>query len=143
MSSLYGSRPLVSMEQMANSDAVLESLIVEDVLRGTSDQIKEFCESAEAKVLQEKGVLKKPTMMRLSKQDDENRRIKLMAYKIARDANDVEWNKLVKYQALRKECIQKIMTKYGAKAKTMAKIAQKNYIKTAAKLPDKSSKEVK
>lgn len=134
--SLYGSTQLENntMESVANSDAVLEMLLVDDVLRGTSVQIKEFCESPEAKILMEKAVLKKPTMMRLSKADDEKRRIKLMAYQLAKEADDPEWKKLRMYTEKRKASIQKIMQKYGTKAERMAKIAQKNYIATAGKV---------
>lgn len=128
---LYGTSPLTSMEEMANSKEVLEMLLVDDILRGTSEQIKEFCESEEARILQEKDVLKKPTMMRLSKADDEKRRVKLMAYQIAKAANDPEFAKLKNYTEKRKASISKIMTKYGPKAEKMAKLAQKKYIATA------------
>lgn len=137
MSTLYGASQLATMEAVANSDAVLEMFIVDDLLRGTSDQIKQFCESEEAKILQEKSVLKKPTMMRLSKADDEKRRVKLMAYQLAKEANDPEWTKLKNFTEKRKASINKIMTKYGPKAEKMAKIAQKNYIATAKKISDK------
>ena len=126
--SLYGASHILTMEAAATSDEVLEMFLVDDLLKGSSDQIKEFCESAEAKILQEKAVLKKPTMMRLSKVDDEKRRVKLMAYQLAKEANDPEWAKLKKYTSLRKQSIAKIMKKYGPKAEKMAKIAQKNYI---------------
>ena len=132
--SLYGANTLTSMDEVAKGDRVLEMFFVDDLLRQSSDQIKQFCESQEAKILQEKAVLKKPTMMRLSKEDDIKRRIKLMAYQLAKEANDPEWVKLKKYTALRKESIAKIMNKYGAKAERMAKIAQKNYIATAQKV---------
>lgn len=132
--SLYGTNQITSMEAMAKSNAVLEAFFVDDLLRQTSQQIKEFCESEEAKILQEKAVLKKPTMMRLSKADDEKRRIKLMAYQLAKEANDPEWTKLKNYTAKRKESINKIMARYGSKAEKMAKIAQKNYISTAKKV---------
>lgn len=137
MGTLYGASQLATMEAVANSDAVLEMFIVDDLLRGTSDQIKQFCESEEAKILQEKSVLKKPTMMRLSKADDEKRRVKLMAYQLAKEANDPEWTKLKNFTEKRKASINKIMAKYGPKAEKMAKIAQKNYIATAKKISDK------
>lgn len=137
MGNLYGASQLATMEAVANSDAVLEMFIVDDLLRGTSDQIKQFCESEEAKILQEKSVLKKPTMMRLSKADDEKRRVKLMAYQLAKEANDPEWTKLKNFTEKRKASINKIMAKYGPKAEKMAKIAQKNYIATAKKISDK------
>ena len=131
---LYGTSPLTSMEEMANSKEVLEMLLVDDVMGGSSEQIKEFCESPEARILQEKSILKKPTMMRLSKADDEKRRVKLMAYQLAKTANDPEFTKLKNYTEKRKASIAKIMTKYGPKAEKMAKIAQKKYIATASKL---------
>ena len=133
MSNLYGAQTVATMEAAACRDEILEMFFVDDLLRQSSAQIHEFCESEEAKILQEKAVLKKPTMMRLSKEDDAKRRIKLMAYQLAKEANDPNWEKLKKYTALRKECIAKIMQKYGHKAEQMAKIAQKNYIATASK----------
>lgn len=132
--SLYGTAQLRSLEEMGNSNEILEMLFVDDILRGTSDQIKEFCESQEAKILEEKAVLKKPTLVRLSKQDDKKRRIKLMAYQLAKEADDAEWKKLKTYTMKRKECIAKIMNKYGTKAERLANISQKNYIATASKV---------
>lgn len=140
---LYGAKPVDSIEKIGNSNELLEAFFVDDVLRLTSDDIKSFCESEEAKILQEKAVLKKPTMMRLSKADDEKRRIKLAAYQLAKEANDPEFAKLKKYTALRKQSIQKIMNKYGAKATKVAKVAQKNYMKTAAKVSKKEDSDDK
>lgn len=132
---LYGAKPVdYSIDKIGNSNELLEAYFVDDILRQTSDDIKTFCESEEAKILQEKAVLKKPTMMRLSKADDEKRRIKLAAYQLAKEANDPEYAKLKKYTALRKQSINKIMNKYGSKATKVAKVAQKNYVKTASKV---------
>ena len=133
---LYGAKPVDSIEKIGNSNELLEAFFVDDILRLSSDDIKTFCESEEAKILEEKAVLKKPTMMRLSKADDEKRRIKLTAYQLAKEANDPEFAKLKKYTALRKQSINKIMNKYGTKAAKIAKVAQKNYIKTASKVKD-------
>ena len=140
---LYGAKPIDSIEKIGNSDELLEAFLVDDVLRQSSDDIKKFCESEEAKILEEKAVLKKPTMMRLSKADDEKRRIKLAAYQLAKEANDPEFAKLKKYTALRKQSINKIMNKYGTKAAKIAKVAQKNYIKTATKVSKADAKDDK
>jgi hypothetical protein len=129
--SLYGTQALASLDEFANSDKVLESFYVDNLLRLSDTDIKKFCESEEAKILVEKQVLKKPTMMRLSKADDEKRRTKLMAYQLAKESNDPLWEKLKKYQKLRKDTINAIMKKYGNKAARMSKIAQKSYIKSA------------
>lgn len=129
MGNLYGTSQITSIEEAANNDALLELYLVDDILRGSTDQIQEFCKSEEAQILVEKQVLNKPTLHRLSKQDDLKRRIKLTAYQLAKDANDPNWAKLVKYQGLKKQYANKILQKYGKKAERIAKIAQKNYIK--------------
>nr|DAG94175.1 MAG TPA: hypothetical protein [Herelleviridae sp.] len=131
--SIFGTQQMVSMDEMANSNQVLEAFFTDDLIRMNSDQIKEFCESEEAKILEEKAVLKKPTLMRLSKQDDLHRRTKLIAYQLAKADNYIAWKKLVKYTALRKESIADIMKKYGPRAEKIAKTAQKNYIQVASK----------
>jgi hypothetical protein len=128
---LYGSDDIKSIEEIAKSNAIQEMFLVDDVLHGSEAQIKQFCESEEAKVLTEKTVLNKPTLMRLSKTDDQKRRVKLIAYQLAKENNDPEWNKLKKYTALRKQSIRKIMKKYGKKAERVAKVAQKEYIKNS------------
>ena len=38
---------------------------------------------------------------------------RIRAYMLAKWNNDPEWENLVKYTRLRKECIEKIMKKYG------------------------------
>lgn len=134
MSELYGTSHISSIDEVANSDKLMGLFIVDDVLRGTQNDIKNFCESEEAKILMEKQVLNKPTLHRLSKQDDLKRRVKLISYQLAKDAKDPLWDKLVKYQKLKKEYAQKILNKYGKKAERAAKIAQKNYIKKAKTL---------
>lgn len=131
MSELYGTSLVTSVEEMANSNALLELFYVDDILRGTSEEIKEFCESEEAQVLVEKQVLNKPTLHRLSKIDDLKRRQKLAAYMLASSANDPLFAKLVKYQKLKKEYSNKILKKYGNKALRIAKMNQKDYIKKA------------
>ena len=120
-----------SIEEIAKSNEIMEMFLVDDMLHGTSEQISNFCESEEAKVLVEKSVLNKPTLIRLSKTDDQKRRVKIIAYNLAKEANDPEWTKMKKYTALRKQSIRKIMNKYGKKAQRIAKVAQKEYIKNS------------
>ena len=139
--SLYGAKPVDNIEKIGNSKEILEAFFVDDIIRMPSDDIKAFCESEEAKILVEKAVLNKKMLIRLDKKSDEARRTKLIAYQLAKAANAPEWAKLCKYQKLRKECIQKIMDKYGTKAAKIAKVAQKNYIKTASKVKAATSED--
>jgi hypothetical protein len=129
--SLYGAKPIDNIEKIGNSREILEAFFVDDIIRMPSDDIKTFCESEEAKILVEKAVLTKPTMMRLDKKSDAMRRTKLIAYQLAKENNDPNWAKLVKATKAKKMYKNKILTKYGKKAERVAKIAQKNYIKNA------------
>lgn len=131
---VYGS---ASLEVGVSESLIKECVslfLTDDISRGSSEQIKEFCVSETAKVLTEKSVLKKGTLMRLSKTDDEKRRVKLVAYQLAKDAKDPLWEKLKQNRVKEKELIKQIMKKYGHRAQQIAKIAQKEYIKTASKM---------
>lgn len=134
MGNLYGSAQIASIEEAAKSDALMELYLVDDIMSGTPEQIKQFCESEEAQILIEKQVLNKPTLHRLSKADDLKRRIKLTAYALAKQANDNNWKMLVKYSGLKKQYANKILAKYGKRAEKIAKIAQKEYIKKSRAL---------
>ena len=114
-----------------NMDALVEMYFVDDISRMSTKQIKEFCESEQAKALVEKAVLTKPTMMRLSKQDDETRRIKLACYQLAKEANDPNFAKMVKYRDLWKKYRGLIFQKYANKATRIAKAGQREYLKKA------------
>ncbi len=132
--SVYG-HSILRETTMENVDVqpFVELFICDDITKMDSNSAKQFCESTVAQVLSEKSVLKKPTMMRLSRADDEARRIKLCAYQLAKEDNDPNWKKMVMYREKWKEYRGLVMKKYGAKATRMAKIAQKEYIKKAQK----------
>jgi hypothetical protein len=131
--SIFGSDVIGSMTEGVDLSALVEKFLYDDISRGSEEQIKEFCESAEAQALMEKGVFKKPTLMRLGKADDLKRREKLTAFELAKQNKDPLWTKLVKNRKKEKEFIAKIMQKYGNKASKISKIAQKDYIKAQRK----------
>lgn len=129
--SIYGSDIIGSVCEGVNMTGLVEKFLYDDISRGTEQQIKEFCNSPEAAALLEKGVFKKPTLMRLGKSDDLKRREKLTAFELAKQDKSPLWDQLVKNRKKEKELIGKIMKKYGPKASKVAKIAQKDYIKAA------------
>ena len=131
---------VVSLDEIANSNMFLEMMIVDDVLRGDTKSIKEFCESEEARVLQERDVLKKKTLMRLSKADDQVRRTKLAVYALAKAAKDPDYKKLKMYIKGKKAMTAKLMKKYGNKGQRVANLAQKNYIKVAGQASSSDDK---
>ena len=47
MSELYNASHITSIDEMAQSNELLELFLIDDVLRGTDQEIKNFCESEE------------------------------------------------------------------------------------------------
>lgn len=117
----------------SDMNELVEAYFIDDLSRMGSEQLHEWLEGEQAKALLERSVLKKPTLIRLSKADDEKRRIKLTCYYLAKNAKDPNWDKFVKYSQLRKKYRSLIFKKYANKATRIARIAQKNFIKSAQK----------
>ena len=110
-------------------DSVMEAYFYDDLSRMSDTALKNFMESERCKALQEKTAFAKPTLMRLDKDADRLRRIRLMCYTLAKNAKDPNWIKCQKYRALWKKYRAAIFKKYGNSATRLATIAQKNYIK--------------
>ena len=107
----------------------LEACIVDEVSHLSDEKIQEFCQSPEAEALVEAGVMRKKTLVRLSKKDDFSRRRTMAAFTIARDKKDPLWTKLVKNRVQERKLIGEIVKKYGGKADKVAKAGQKEYLK--------------
>lgn len=118
----------------------VELMAYDDISRDSAENIKEFCNSPVAQVLMEKQVLSKPTMMRLSKADDQKRRVMLTVYRLAKESNDPDYKKMIMYRDKWKEHKAKLIQKYGKKAEKIAREAQLQYIKDAKKAkPEEAS----
>ena len=107
----------------------LEACIVDEVSHLSDEKIQEFCQSPEAEALVEAGVMRKKTLVRLSKKDDFSRRRTMAAFTIAREKKDPLWSKLVKNRVQERKLIGEIVKKYGGKADRVAKVGQKEYLK--------------
>ena len=107
----------------------LEACIVDEVSHLSDEKIQEFCQSPEAEALVEAGVMRKKTLVRLSKKDDFSRRRTMAAFTIAREKKDPLWSKLVKNRVQERKLIGEIVKKYGGKADKVAKVGQKEYLK--------------
>lgn len=119
-----------------NMQPYIELMAFDDLSHAPSDKIHEFCESAQAQILTERQVLNKKSLMRLSKADDQKRRIKLIVYQMAAEKNDPDWKKMMLHRNKMKEFRAKLIKKYGARASKIAKKAQVDYIKRAKKDPN-------
>ena len=138
MSSLFGTKNIESVEEMAKDESLQRLFLLDDIMNESEAAIKEFCDSAEGQVMMEKANLDKKVVSRATvRKMDLRRRIKLTAYSMAKANNDPNWAKLVKFTKLKKFYANKILAKYGTRAEKVAKLAQKNYIRTHKDAEDK------
>lgn len=122
--------------ELVNVNELMEMFLVDELSRMPKEQLQEFCApGGPADALVEANILRRKTIVRLSKADDEERRATLAAFKLAKDAKDPLWDKLVKNRVKEKELIQAIKNKYGNKAERAAKLGQKEFLKHKFKLP--------
>ena len=129
-----------AMDSGLDQQALFETLFIDYVNHMDDATRKEFLESAEVKALVEaKDGVARRTIVRLSKQDDYNRRIALAAMEKAKQANSPEWKKLKKAQRIRKAMIAAIVKKYGLQVKRNVITAQKALVKADSRYYTKTN----
>ena len=111
----------------------VQLIAADEATRLPEEKIQQLLESGEFQALQEKQVINNKTMMRLSKADDFKRRVKLIAYKLAKDAKNPHWGKMMTWRGKWKGERDEILKIFGKKAEKIARLAQKEYIKKAKK----------
>lgn len=123
----------VMENDLSNPNELLESYIYDELSRLPDDKKKEFLASEDAKALEEAGIISRKTLVRLSKEDDLSRRLKMAALQLAKDNDDVLFDQLTKNRIKERQLLDKITAKYSMKATKVAKMGQKAYLKQ--KLP--------
>lgn len=102
---------------LQNPSALVELFIADEFYHMDDEAGKSMLESEDLKALEEAGVVKKRTLVRLSKQDDYTRRLTLAAVQKAKEANSPDWKKLRKAQAMRKMALANIVKRYANSVK--------------------------
>lgn len=87
----------------------------------------EMSETREA--LMESGLINKTSIMKLSKESELERRNQLAVYALAKKDNDVNWQKFMRAQQMKKEAKEALNKKYNSKARMISKKTQKEYLK--------------
>lgn len=120
-------------ETFQNPEEFQELCIYQEVASLPEQEIKQFLESAECQVLEEKGILTKKTLVRLNKVDDLQRRTKMAAYQLAKEKNDPLWKALVANRVKERMLIRKIVQKYGNVGARTAKANQRIWLRNRNK----------
>lgn len=111
-----------------DTDGVANILIIDELRRLlTEEELKEFVESSECEALQEARVLKRRSIVRLSKTHDFNRRARLAALQIAKNKKDPLVKQLSKTIKLKRNIMDRIYQKNKSAAEKSARDAQRKY----------------
>lgn len=113
-----------------DATALFESFFVDYVNHMDDEERKQYLESDEVNALVEAKAIGRRTIVRLSKQDDYNRRITLAAMQKAKEQNSADWKRLKKAHMLKKLAIANIVKRYGNNVKRDVVKAQKAILKT-------------
>ena len=122
-----------------DKNALLESILVDQVRRMDDTSRNEYLRSDEFQNLCEAGVATRKTIVRFNKQDDLTRRIHLAALQKAKEENSPLWHKLHKNRIEEKKLLKQIIERYGMKVRADAIKSQRRLIKLSPKAFDLST----
>lgn len=118
-----------STELLQDPEAYNEAVFIAELMSLPDDEFDAIMESEGMRVLEEKGIYNRRTIVRLKKDDDLDRREMMAALQLAREGNDQLWSKLALNRVKERELLGKIKAKYGSRAAKVARTQQKDYIK--------------
>ena len=126
---IFSPNQVVMENELSNPNELLESFIYDELSRNSDEKRQEFVNSEHAQAMVEAGLISRKTLVRLSKNDDLERRIGMAAIQLSKEANDSLYDQLIKVRIKERELLEKINNKYANKATRDAKIGQKDYLK--------------
>lgn len=113
----------------ADTTPIMEMMIADEVSQLPDTKIQEFCApGGVGEQLVQEGKLRKNTLVRLNKEDDLSRRTKMMAIQLSKEKNDKLFTLLKKNRIKERQLLSAIVKKYGAKARTLAKQGQNEWL---------------
>lgn len=126
---IFSPNSVVMENELKDTNELLEAYIYDELSRLSDEKREEFVQSEYAQSMLESGLISRKTLVRLSKNDDLERRIGMAAIQLSKEHDDVLYDQLVKVRIKERELLEKINNKYANKATRVAKIGQKDYLK--------------
>lgn len=126
---IFSPNSMVMENELKDTNELLEAYIYDELSRLSDEKREEFVQSEAAQAMLESGLISRKTLVRLSKNDDLERRIGMAAIQLSKEHDDVLYDQLVKVRIKERELLEKINNKYANKATRVAKIGQKDYLK--------------
>lgn len=126
---IFSPNSVVMENELKDTNELLEAYIYDELSRLSDEKREEFVQSEYAQSMLESGLISRKTLVRLSKNDDLERRIGMAAIQLSKEHDDVLYDQLVKVRIKERELLEKINNKYANKATRVAKIGQRDYLK--------------
>lgn len=126
---IFSPNQVVMENELSNPNELLEAFIYDEISRNSDEKRQEFVNSEAAQSMLEAGLISRKTLVRLSKNDDLERRMGMAAIQLSKENNDSLYDQLIKVRIKERELLEKINNKYANKASRVAKIGQKEYLK--------------
>lgn len=115
--------------ELKNPNELFEAFLLDDICRLSDEEKAQFIQSEACELLINEGMLAKRNIMKLTKESDLDRRMKVASLQMAKEKGDRLYNLAIKYRALSKQHVAAIVKKYHMQAERLAKIGQKAYIR--------------
>lgn len=131
-SSLFGDGEEIKLEHTFTDEAEqeLREAFIYDEIAGLPQDLREQFVQGPGQELCEAGIIGRKTLVRLSKIDDLERRIRMASLQLAKTAKDPLYDQLEKNRIKERMLLNKIDAKYATRASRTAKQGQKQYLKS-------------
>ena len=131
-SSVFGAGSVKMEAALKNPNQFREAVAIEIISGLPKSKIREFATSTEAKTMVESGIISQDAIDMLV--DSQKNRISMAAVcQMAKEAEDPDWDELVRLRIEERRILNNLVAKYGSKADEIASNIQKDINKTIPK----------
>lgn len=128
-SSVFGAGSVKMEAALKNPNQFREAVAIEIISGLPKSKIREFATSTEAKTMVESGIISQDAIDMLV--DSQKNRISMAAVcQMAKEAEDPDWDELVRLRIEERRILNNLVAKYGSKAGEIASNIQKDINKT-------------
>ena len=125
--SVFGGTDIKMEGTLKNPNQYRDAVLYESLSNLSSNKIKEFVTSNEAKMMINEGLISAEVLDRLCA-DDGNSLIKTTVCHMAKENGDELWDELVRCRMQERRILNDMLEKYGEEAKPVAESANKKFV---------------
>lgn len=136
MGILSGNNDTLLENELKDYDELQISYMIDEIAHMPDEERKQ-CIAENAAIWEAKGILGKRTIVRLSRDDDIQRRKHIASLQMAREKNDWRYTKAMEFRRKYKSLLNDIYKVFDSKSNAAAKKGQREYMKNRRTLISK------